>query len=509
MSAINDVPPFFTAQSFFLTCEVFGDTKHSRAEMELERATKYRIYPTKEQEKTLLRWEGSLRWLWNTALEQRFIYLGQSRRQRRDLKKYVASALSGYGLSDLMSSAKGTGSSFLFPHNSPCMSRQLTELRNDPDLPFGGVPRNAMVLTIFALDRAFVHWHSPQVEKQKKDFIRQLKEGTLPKKKRKRRIQDIGKPKFKGRRRSINIGQFGAANFSLGDGFIRVYSSRLGNLKAVLHREPPFRTAKDRLRRCVISRQGNQWFASVSYVLHVADPKKRVSPAVGIDRGVKFILADSVGRCTPRPPVLASLEKRIRSAQRKVSKKKKFSQNWKKANIKVDRIKATKSRIVEDLLHKESLYYAEKYGTVVLEDLSIGNMTKSAKKSEESPGKQVKQKAGLNRVILESGWGKFKSMLEYKLAERGGKLIEVPPQYTSQRCSVCGYIHEDNRTSRDWFCCVECGHQDHADVNAAKNLIYKAGFPKTNEVKEWLASDFAGDQPVTAYGGESLDSPVK
>ena len=82
------------------------------------------------------------------------------------------------------------------------------------------------------------------------------------------------------------------------------------------------------------------------------------------------------------------------------------------------------------------------------------------------PGTNVRQKAGLNRVILHTGWAALKQMLEYKAAE----LIEVPAAYTSQTCSGCGIIDPHSRRTRSKFQCVACGHAQNADPNAARNI---------------------------------------
>ena len=100
-------------------------------------------------------------------------------------------------------------------------------------------------------------------------------------------------------------------------------------------------------------------------------------------------------------------------------------------------------------------------------------MTKSAKGTVEAPGKQVKQKSGLNRSILASGWGSLERKLEYK----AGDLRKVNPAYTSQTCSRCGHVHRDNRPSQAVFACGACGFRANADHNAAINILVRAGLP--------------------------------
>ena len=113
------------------------------------------------------------------------------------------------------------------------------------------------------------------------------------------------------------------------------------------------------------------------------------------------------------------------------------------------------------------------YGKIAVEDLKIKNMTATASGTVEDPGSNVAQKAGLNRVILERGWGNFFRQLEYKSTWKGGELVKVDPQYTSQQCSQCGHTSSENRKVQEKFSCVECGHSENADINAAKNILQK------------------------------------
>jgi len=107
---------------------------------------------------------------------------------------------------------------------------------------------------------------------------------------------------------------------------------------------------------------------------------------------------------------------------------------------------------------------------VVIEDLKVANMSKSAKGTKESPGKNVKAKSGLNKSILDQGWYEFRRQLEYKQLWRGGQVLAVPAAYTSQKCSRCGHTEPGNRRTQEAFSCLSCRHQEHADINAAKNI---------------------------------------
>ena len=120
-----------------------------------------------------------------------------------------------------------------------------------------------------------------------------------------------------------------------------------------------------------------------------------------------------------------------------------------------------------------------------VEDLQIGNMTRSARGTREIPGRNVGQKAGLNRGILGSGWGLLVRRLEDKAP---GRVEKVKPHYTSQRCSACGQADRDSRESQALFRCTACGFAGHADVNAAKNI--------------------AAGHAVNARGGDGAARPV-
>ena len=147
-----------------------------------------------------------------------------------------------------------------------------------------------------------------------------------------------------------------------------------------------------------------------------------------------------------------------------------FPEALAKVQARVAKIHQKIARQRADFLHKLSTQIADKYALVCLEDLKIRAMSASAEGTQDAPGKRVRQKAGLNRSILDQGWSMFKDQLAYKLEWRSGQLVLVNPAYTSQRCHACAHTHADNRKG-ETFRCVYCGHTDHADVNAAKNIL--------------------------------------
>ena len=199
---------------------------------------------------------------------------------------------------------------------------------------------------------------------------------------------------------------------------------------------------------------------------------------VGVDRNVGNI---STPHQTIIPPAkvvrrIYNAEKTARRAQRMVSRRQKpsrkksdrkpGSRRWAKAKKRVARNRRRAANLRRTIAHKTSRVLADKYTHVALERLPIQNMTRSAKGTIQAPGKNVRQKSGLNRSILSQNWGLLASLLQYKLS---GDIIWVAPHYTSQTCHLCGVIDSNSRHGRT-FECVACGHICHADRNAAHNI---------------------------------------
>jgi putative transposase len=223
-------------------------------------------------------------------------------------------------------------------------------------------------------------------------------------------------------------------------------------------------------KNITVSRDGEHWYASIQVELETEDPKPSQKPSVGTDMGVSWFYTCSDGSCAEPLNAFGALAEKLAKEQRKLARMVKFSANWKKQKTKVNQIhrKIRDTRL--DFLHKESTKLAAAFGVIYAEDLEVKNMTGSAKGTIEDPGRNVKAKSGLNRSILDQGWGEFMRQLEYKLTWRGGQLVKVPPAYTSQACSDCGHVSKNNRKSQSLFVCENCGREIHADLNAANNI---------------------------------------
>ena len=220
-----------------------------------------------------------------------------------------------------------------------------------------------------------------------------------------------------------------------------------------------------------VSRSADGWYVSIQTEQEV-NPKQPVSDsAVGIDLGVSRFATLSDGNLYVAPNVFRKSEKKLAMAQRKLSRKKKFSANWRKQAWKVRKMHKVISDIRRDFLHKVSTIVCKNHAVVVIEDLYVKGMSASASGTMEKPGTRVKAKSGLNKAILDQGWGAFRRFLDYKLAWLGGTLVVVPAKNTSKSCSACGFCCPENRKSQAIFDCVKCGHKENADLNAAKNIL--------------------------------------
>ena len=206
--------------------------------------------------------------------------------------------------------------------------------------------------------------------------------------------------------------------------------------------------------------------------------------------GIAKFATLSDGTVYVAPNAFRKREKKLAKAQRKLSRKEKFSANWRKQAFRVRKVHKTISDVRRDFLHKVSTMICKNHAVIVVEDLNIKAMSASAKGTLENPGNHVNAKSGLNKSILDQGWGAFCRSLEYKLTWLGGSLIVVPAKYTSTSCSVCGHSCPENRRMQAIFACVNCGHTQNADHNAAQNIL-------------------AAGRAVVARGEKSLDISMK
>ena len=273
-------------------------------------------------------------------------------------------------------------------------------------------------------------------------------------------------PKFKRKGSGDTFRYPDSKQIKLDQGNDRIFLPKLGWLR--------YRNSRDVLgevRNVTVSQSGGKWFASIQTQREVEQPLPTATTAIGIDVGIaRFATMSDESYIAP----LNSFKKhqqRLARTQRRMSRKVKFSSNWKKAKARVQKIHTGIANARKDFLHKTTTTISQNHALVCIEDLQVRNMSKSSKGNSEQHGKMVKPKSGLNRAILDQGWGEFRRQLDYKVSWNGGMLLAVPPRNTSRTCPCCGHVSKDNRQTQAKFLCVDCGYENHADVVGAINVL--------------------------------------
>lgn len=254
------------------------------------------------------------------------------------------------------------------------------------------------------------------------------------------------------------------------DRHTRVYLQGIGHIKVRAHR-----LVEGRIKTLSIKREGigrnTKWFVVVSCDDVPAQPLPLTGAVVGVDVGIASFLTTSDGEHVPNPRFLRTAAEDLAAAQQALARKKRGSKNRHRARAKVAAIHAKVRRQRADFHHKTALGLVRAHDVIVIEDLRVSNMTRSASGTVAEPGTNVAQKSGLNRSILDAGWSQFALILTAKAESAGRELIRVNAANTSRTCPACGHTAAANRPSQAVFHCQDCGHTGHADVVAATNIL--------------------------------------
>ncbi|MCX3463482.1 RNA-guided endonuclease InsQ/TnpB family protein [Escherichia coli] len=226
-----------------------------------------------------------------------------------------------------------------------------------------------------------------------------------------------------------------------------------------------------KIKNATISQLAGQWYISFQVEIETAEPNHTSTTIVGLDAGVAKLATLSDGTVFEPVNSFQKNQKTLARLQRQLSRKVKFSNNWQKQKRKIQRLHSRIANIRRDYLHKVTTTVSKNHAMIVIEDLKVSNMSKSAAGTVSQPGRNVRAKSGLNRSILDQGWYEMRRQLEYKQLWRGGQVLAVPPAYTSQRCACCGHTAKENRLSQSQFRCQVCGYTANADVNGARNIL--------------------------------------
>jgi putative transposase len=188
---------------------------------------------------------------------------------------------------------------------------------------------------------------------------------------------------------------------------------------------------------------------------------------VGVDRGVTVAVAMSTGEMTSPAGLNPNEAERLLRLQRRLARARRGSNRRKRVRTLIGGLKAREVDRRKGWVEKTSTDLARRFDVIRVENLNVKGMTRSARGTVQKPGRNVAQKAGLNRGILKSGWGLLVTRLEQKAP---GRVEKVKAAYTSQTCNACKHIAAQSRKSQAIFVCVACGHRANADVNAARNI---------------------------------------
>lgn len=229
------------------------------------------------------------------------------------------------------------------------------------------------------------------------------------------------------------------------------------------------------IKNVTVLKEAGCWYVSIQIQRQVVDPVHPSTTCVGCDRGVIVPFAFSDGTKTKALKATQQLEAKLAMLQRRAARQVKFSNNWKKTQEKIRKVHHKIACIRKDYLHKLSTNISKNHAMIYLEALGILNMTKRAKPKLSEDGQGYARngggaKSGLNKAILDVGWGMFADFLKYKQTWRGGYTAQVPAPHTSQTCIECEHQSKDNRQTQARFCCAECGFQGNADFVASVNI---------------------------------------
>lgn len=284
------------------------------------------------------------------------------------------------------------------------------------------------------------------------------------------------------------------------DGYRRLLMPRIGSVR--IH-DSAKRLARlidrgeARVQSVTVSRGGGCWYASVLCVVKQDAPEKPTrrqvaAGTVGVDLGVKDLAVLSTGERIANPRHLAADAKRLARAQRALSRTRRGSAGRRRAAARVGRIHHRVAERRAGALHQVSKRLVSRWAVVALEDLNVAGMSRSAKGAAGSPGRNVRQKSGLNRAVLDAAFAELRRQVEYK-APRYGSSVALCDRWapTSKACSGCGAVKPKLPLSERVYRCDGCGLVLDRDENAARNIARMA-VPVACDMRETLNAGGGG-----------------
>jgi putative transposase len=380
------------------------------------KAFKYRIYPTRKQSEKLQWTLDRCRELYNAALEER---------------------KEAYRMSKIN----------IFYNDQQAQLPEIKEIRPEYKEIYAQVLQD----TIKRVDKAF------------KDFFRRCKEGKTP-----------GFPRFHGKDRydSFTYPQIETLNrnprVAIENG--KVILPKIGHIKVKQHRP-----MEGKAKTCTIKREGDSWYVIFACEIEARVKLPYTDLPIGIDMGLKHFMTDSNGDVVDNPRFFRKSHGRLKKKQQRLSKRRNKSHRRKRSAQLAGKAHKTVRNQRRDFHHKEARILVETFETIVFEDLSIHHMVKRPKPKLDENGKYLHNgasaKSGLNKSILDAGWGSFIELVKHKAEYAGVTVYEVDPRKTSQICSACGEKGEHKDLSVRTHICVHCGVVLDRDHNAAINIL--------------------------------------
>ncbi len=379
----------------------------------MRKTCKYRLYPNKQTEQKLYWTLTRCRELYNAALSE-----------RKDAYKYAGKSISYYD-----------------------QQNDLPEIKAEIREEYQDIAAHVLQDVLRRLNKAF------------DNFFRRCKNGENP-----------GYPRFQGRNRYDSFTYPDGAGWKLtveeqGKKLQGTLSlSKIGQAKVTLHRP-----LEGKIKTVTIKREVDQWFVTFSCEVEAPEKLPLSYEDIGIDLGVTHLATLSNGEMIEHPRYYRKARKVLEKRQQAFSRKKRGSHRREKARKLVAKAHRKIARLRKDFQHKASKKLVERYQVIVFEDIKTSNLTRKPKPQQDENGTYLPNgaaaKGGLNKSILDAGWGTFVSMCSVKAAWAGRTLLKVSPKFTSQVCSGCGQVRKKDLSER-WHSC-DCGTELDRDVNAA------------------------------------------
>lgn len=318
--------------------------------------------------------------------------------------------------------------------------KSVTALAGDPSL--AALPVNLLRWPLKKLDKAF------------KGFFDRMKKGQTP-----------GYPRFKSKDRWNTFGYTDRQCWA-----VDVERNRLNLRTLGWFRLKPHRPINGEIRSLQIKREGRKWYALIS--VRIDDANTHVNDdSVGMDMGTTHLATLSTGERIANIRTTRRLAPKVANAQRALARSKKGSKRRARIKAKFLDLKRHEANCRSTHLHQQSAMLTKRFATIVIEDLKVRNMMRSAKGTVEAPSTNIAQKTGLNRSIGDAAWSRFADFLTYKAVRAGGRVVRVNPRNTSNECSRCHAITPS--VIGDLFRCRKCGLEMDRDHNAAIVIEYR------------------------------------